>query len=302
MKRQEPVLESTEVAASVIIPTYNRADLLRRTLGALSCQRDAAFEVIVVDDGSSDGTREMVAAFASRLPVRYFFQEDLGFRAAAARNLGIREARGDVCVFLDSGVLPTTGLVHHHVALHRAGPERLAVVGYTWAYRASLPLGPETVAAIDPEDADGSAACLAAFPDGRDVRDDFFYSAQGEDLGVQPAPWVTFWACNVSVRREDLFLVGLFDEAYRGWGFEDLDLGYRLFRSGVRFRLSRQAAAVHLPHQRADDDGQRSDHENKLYFHSKFRNHVSELALSTPYNLQINALLKERQVNPPVAP
>lgn len=290
-------MRSAEVTASVIIPTYNRAELLRRTLNALCRQRGAAFEVIIADDGSSDRTRETAAEFTDRLTLRYFFQEDQGFRAAAARNLGIREARGDICVFLDSGVLPATRFVEYHTTLHQASPDqRLAIVGYTWAYRSSLPFSRETAAAIDPDDVDESIVRLASFPDGRDIRDEFFYSPQGEDLYAQPAPWVTFWACNVSVRREDLFVVGLFDEYFQDWGFEDLDLGYRLFRSGVRFQLSRQAAAVHLPHQRDEDAGRRSDHANKLYFHSKFRNRVSELALSTQYNLEINKLLKEDRI------
>jgi GT2 family glycosyltransferase len=278
--------------ASVVIPTYNRAELLRQTLTALTRQRDARPEVIVVDDGSSDHTEEVVAGFRDRLDVRYLFQPDEGFRAAEARNVGVRAAEGEICVFLDCGMLPATDFVARHLAAHDATADRLAVVGYAWAYRADRPVEPAVLSAIDPDDVDSSIGRLRGIRDARDIRDDFFYDKFGDDLGAEPAPWVTFWACNLSVRRSDLFVVNLFDESFRGWGFEDLDLGYRLFRSGVRFALARDAQAVHALHERDVDGGQHSDFENKRHFHEKFRNRVSELALGTPHNLQINGMLR----------
>ena len=281
------------LTATVIVPTYNRAELLRQTLTGLSRQRDTDAEVIVVDDGSSDHTERVVAEFSDRMMVRYIFQPDEGFRAAAARNLGVRHAEGQICIFLDCGMLPASDLVARHVAAHEAAiPERLAVVGYAWAYRASHPVEPAVVAEIDADDVDASIERLRVHASARDIRDDFFYDRFGDDLAAEPAPWVTFWACNVSVRRADMFVVGLFDEGFHGWGFEDLDLGYRLFCSGVRFSLVRDAQAVHAPHDRDAAGGQRSDFENKRYFHSKFRNRVSEVALGTPYNLQLNGILR----------
>jgi glycosyltransferase involved in cell wall biosynthesis len=280
------------LGATVIIPTYNRAELLRQTLVGLTRQDCTDFEVVVADDGSSDDTEEVVGTFADRLPVRHLFQPDLGYRVAAARNLGIRAAQGEVCVLLDSGMLPGTRLVSRHLAVHRRSADRVAVVGYAWAFRGTPEPQPEVVAAIDHQDVDRSITRLAATgPAGRDLRDDYFYDRFGDDLSGQPAPWVTFWGCNVSVRRADLFVVGLFDEAYRSWGFEDLDLGYRLCCAGVRFELSREAAAIHAPHEMGDAAANQCDLENKRYFHSKFRNRVSELAVATPYNLEINALL-----------
>jgi glycosyltransferase involved in cell wall biosynthesis len=278
--------------ATVIIPTFNRADLLQQTLFGLTRQDCTSFDVVVVDDGSTDDTQQVVAAFADRLTVRYSFQPDLGHRVAAARNIGIRAARGDVCVMLDCGMLPSTGLVSRHVEVHRRSADRVAVVGYAWAFRGAPELAPEVIAAIDHRDVDASISLLAATgPTGRDMREDYFYDRFGEDLSAQPAPWLTFWGCNISARREDLFVVGLFDEVYRRWGFEDLDLGYRLFRAGVRFELCRAAAAVHVPHDMEDAAIKQLDTENKRYFHTKFRNRVSDLLLAARYNLEVNGLL-----------
>lgn len=86
------------IEASVIIPTFNRRRLLARALESVVAQQGVAFEVLVIDDGSSDGTREMVAReFPS---VNYFRQENRG--PAAARNAGIVKARGKWIAFLDS--------------------------------------------------------------------------------------------------------------------------------------------------------------------------------------------------------
>src|SRR5882672_6181176 len=105
---------------SVIIPTYNRMALLRYTLDALTRQDLGAdrFEVLVVDDGSSDGTAALVERYQGRLDVRYFFQPDQGYRVAAARNIGIAHARSDVCVFLDSGVIAHSGCLSAHLRSH----------------------------------------------------------------------------------------------------------------------------------------------------------------------------------------
>lgn len=83
---------------SVIIPTFNRAVFLREAIDSVLAQTEKDFELIVVDDGSTDHTRELVAEYGDR--IRYFFQPNAG--ASAARNLGIRHAAGNFMAFLDS--------------------------------------------------------------------------------------------------------------------------------------------------------------------------------------------------------
>jgi hypothetical protein len=83
---------------SVVIPTYNRAELVRETVASVLQQSHPPSEVIIVDDGSTDGTAAVCAAFVE--PVRYIRQENAG--VSAARNRGIREARGDWIAFVDA--------------------------------------------------------------------------------------------------------------------------------------------------------------------------------------------------------
>lgn len=83
---------------SVIIPTYNRFKLLQRAVASVLAQTYRNFELIIVDDGSTDGTRERYKS--EDLPIRYFWQERCG--VSAARNKGIKEANGELIALLDS--------------------------------------------------------------------------------------------------------------------------------------------------------------------------------------------------------
>ncbi len=85
-------------SVSVILPTYNRVTLLREALQSALAQTHPVYEIIVIDDGSTDATRELVASYGA--PVRYRFQTNAG--PAAARNAGLRAAQGEYIAFLDS--------------------------------------------------------------------------------------------------------------------------------------------------------------------------------------------------------
>ena len=120
---------------SVVIPTYQRAPLLERSLESLTEQtlpRDA-FEVVVVDDGSSDWTQSVCTKLADELPLRYFRIENSGI--SAAKNLGLFASQAPLVLFFDDDDLADPGLLEAHVEAHRAHPEEsVAVLGYTtWA-------------------------------------------------------------------------------------------------------------------------------------------------------------------------
>lgn len=98
---------------STVIPAYNRASLIRQTLDGALNQQDVDQEIIVVDDGSTDGTPQIVESYGSR--VKLFQQKNKG--AGAARNLGMLEARGEYLAFLDSDDVwfPWTLQTYQHV-------------------------------------------------------------------------------------------------------------------------------------------------------------------------------------------
>lgn len=231
---------------SVVIPTYNRANLLRGTLEALTAQRMPAgtVEVIVADDGSSDDTPDVVHDFTRRLALRYHFQPDRGFRAAAARNAGAHLASAPVLVFADSGILPGPDFLSSHLEAHTTGPA--AVIGYTFGYRPGDP----TPGLADALQTTPVAEVVRRYGDAAtflDIRHQAF-ERFAFDLDRTIVPWQWFWSLNCSVPADAFRAVGGFDESFRSWGGEDLELGFRLFRHGLRFQINQDAWAVDVPH------------------------------------------------------
>ncbi|MEU8053336.1 MULTISPECIES: glycosyltransferase [Micromonospora] len=262
---------------SVIVPTYNRSPLLRGTLTALADQRMPAerYEVVVADDGSTDDTRQTVDAFADRLRLRYHFQPDLGFRAAAARNAGARLATGDVLAFVDTGVLPGPDFLAAHLAAHaRPGPPR-AVLGYTFGYQPGDPVPGLEAATRDrtPEEIVRTFGALPSFQDGRHAT----FASTAFDLSRVPLAWQLFWSLNCSVPAADFHTVGGFDEDFRSWGGEDIELGLRLDRHGLAFEVSREAWAVDSPHPREATVDTGDDPSNVLTILRKHPEPVLEL-------------------------
>lgn len=284
---------------SVVIPTYNRSGLLARTLTALAEQRSPApdFEVIVADDGSSDDTRDVVRSFAHRLRLRYFFQPDEGFRAGTARNEGARRADAPVLLFLDTGMLAGPDLIRAHHDAHRlhdahrhpAAPDAAdpgstghvehgrgrAVLGYAYGYDRFDPYPDlaQVLAGLRPAEAVARLGSDERFRDQRHVR----FDRVDFDLTRLVAPWWLFWSLNVSVDADSFWAVGGFDEDFRSWGLEDVELGYRLTGHGVPMVVSREAWVVDFPHERSVAAENTSSLRNAQLFLDKHPEPIPEM-------------------------
>jgi glycosyltransferase involved in cell wall biosynthesis len=261
----------------VIVPTYNRSALLRRTLETLARQRLPAgeFEVIVADDGSCDDTAEVARSFSGRLRLRYVFQEDRGFRVAAARNAGARLASSPVLAFLDCGTLAGPDFVRSHLAAH-AGHDRRAVLGYCFGYQPPLDEIPGLAGVIAELEPEAVVQRYRDDPDFLDLRRGAFERV-GSDVDPLALPWIFFYGLNFSVSAGAFWQVGGFDESFRTWGGEDMELGYRLFHGGVPIAASHEAWTLEVPHERRQKANRQSNKRNLLRMLQKYCEPIMEI-------------------------
>jgi glycosyltransferase involved in cell wall biosynthesis len=205
--------------ATVVVPTFNKIATLLRTLEGLGSQDCVgAFEVVVVDDASTDGTSEALGRMSPPYQLTTV-RHDCNRGRAAARNSGIRAARGRLIVFLDDDMEAAAGLVSAHISAH-AGGDKLAVVGNVRTHPRA------------------NHSAVARYLDTRGAQK----IRSGGDL-----PFKYFSTNNSSVPRRDLESVGLFDEAFAAYGFEDVEIAARLASNlGVRFIYCEEAESLHL--------------------------------------------------------
>lgn len=209
---------------TIIIPTYNRADSLTLVLEKLFIHTKTLnnIEIIVVDDGSIDDTKERIEEFVENhtIKIRYLFQQNSG--PAAARNLGIKEAKGDILLFLDSDIIPSEHLISEHLKFHEKYPQyNFALRGSTKHCYGQL----ETVR-------------ICEFIDVKQINKK---SKNAEYIELR---WADFRSGNISLKRQFLFENGIFDEEMSTR--EDVELGYRLRKSQLKLYHSNRAMGLHL--------------------------------------------------------
>jgi len=229
---------------SLVVLTYNWPAALRRVLESVAAQHTLPDEVIVADDGSAAETAELVAGFAATFPVplRHVWQEDLGFRAARARNRGFVASHGEYIILIDGDMVLHRDFVADHLMLAEPGyflqGGRIKTTEQETARL--LGGGKPVFAPWTPADFhvfDGIKR-LYAFRQPALAR----WKARGRNGG-------RVMSCNMSFWRKDLLRVNGFDERMEGYGAEDRELAARLGNAGVKRRqLKWGALALHLEH------------------------------------------------------
>ncbi|MCL1467113.1 glycosyltransferase family 2 protein [Argonema galeatum] len=203
---------------SVVIPTYNRKPILEKCLRALEEQHLSAgsvvrgYDVVLVDDGSTDGTLEWLEAHSTEFPhVRSLSQDHQG--PAAARNLGVKKATGDTIVFIDSDLVVTENFLQAHA--------NALVEGYSTVGSDRL------------------------FTYGRVINTCNFDHPTAEPYKVTDFSAAYFATGNVAIARHWLEEAGLFDTRFQLYGWEDLELGVRLKKFGLKLIKSPDAVGYH---------------------------------------------------------
>lgn len=251
---------------AVIVTTYNRPAALAWVLASLSKQSVMPGWIVIADDGSGLATRELVSIWQRhfqqqklRSSLLHAWQEDKGFRAAAARNLAVREVvkvgSPRALVFLDGDCVAPPYFLESHLRLLRprklvAGGRGLLTSSYTRQLEQLADQAPphELSYALEafssPYRLWLSKSCDRLFAMKRFTNPLFDVFRD-----LRPRDERRVRTCNLSLWIEDFDRAGQFDESFVGWGLEDTDLAIRLIRAGVRVRSGRFATNVfHLWH------------------------------------------------------
>lgn len=195
----------------IAVPTFNRADVLLRCFAHLERQTWTDFEVVVVDDGSTDDTPRLLHEYAARTPLRLRHARQKNAGPAGARNHVISLITAPICLMIGDDIMAAPDLVERHLAFHRTHRERTAfALGYTrWAH-------------------DGQIVT----PFMRWLEEESPLQFAYADLlrGVRPG-WEHFYTSNLSGKTE-MLRDHPFSESFTHYGMEDIELGYRLDRRG----------------------------------------------------------------------
>lgn len=203
---------------SVIIPTHNRLALLKKTLSHVRDQTypQEYFEIIVVDDGSQDGTSMYLTQLAQQSEVKYIRQDRSG--PAASRNAGVQEAQGEILVFTDDDCLPE--------------PNWLSELAKS--YTANIQPNPFAVGGRIENIASGHWLHK-------------FYALQAVQHRSNHSKYPSFLdTANASFKRSQFLTIGGFDEHYQLPGGEDVELGFRYIAAGYQLHTNQDAIVWHV--------------------------------------------------------
>ena len=230
----------------MILSVYGAESELRRVLEGYLRQTDSEFSLALADDGSGPGVERLAGEFADRgLSIRHLWHEDRGFRKARILNRAIGSSKADYVIFSDGDCIPCRRFVRDHMEWAEAG---------RFICGRRVMLGEELSGAILDRRAD---AARLENP-GRLLLGEARGQLRRAWVGVRQPRILSrllsskrrgLWGCNTSVWMHDIVRVNGFNNAFEGWGYEDIDFERRLLAAGLRPKALRGRGAVyHLYH------------------------------------------------------
>ncbi|WNB90300.1 glycosyltransferase family 2 protein [Bacillus sp. NEB1478] len=287
------------IKVSIIIPSYNRYPQNLLTLYSLQNQTfdPSKMEVILVDDGSNDDTFQIPKIFHPLFLFKFIRCEKNTGRSRA-RNIGIEKANGEIIVFLDAEMIVNPDFVQNHYDYHQSYKKMVltGALGYHSMFSFIFPQFNKVelkriaklvqfdevflkrfqtftqtkrpTQMVFQEDIDSLRFQKLSYFSQSSI-DKNTITLFGEKLTGFQIPWIAFLTGNVSIRKELLQTAGQFDETFNGWGFEDWELGYRIYKLGATFAYSQNVASYHQEHPVTDHRNWEASLKNFYLFQEK---------------------------------
>lgn len=253
---------------SIIIPTYNRSKYLQVILPSLfnlDYPKDR-YEIIIIDDGGNDDTSEMIKKLDPTCEIKYYYwkrEHPYKFgtpenRAGPSRNIGIKNAKGEILLFWDSDMIAHKDLLNEHKKIHYENENSLVI-----GNRIRL----ENDDILYNKDLN-----IKDLKKEQDKRLKRYIDKSNNDFNKLKDPWRITVSNNLSIKKKE---TESFDENFVFWGFEDMELGYRLYEKGLNFIYNKKAKGYHIYHDSETiDDKNKKDliNKSKKIFFSKYLN------------------------------
>lgn len=225
---------------SVIIPTYSKLSRLKYVIMGLEQQTASReqFEVIVVNDGSTDRTQQYLESIHPNFSLTLVNQENRG--QAVARNNGILKASGDIILFIDDDILIPPDFIDNHIKAHKMNPNTIILGKINLIYAELF----EQFECLFQQ-----KSYKEALNSLQDLSHQDLYLGMVETIfrkKFYPLFWICFTGGNTSVEYKTLEKTGFFDEQFYRWGPEDIELGYRCKLTGIKFMYQPECYCYHL--------------------------------------------------------
>ncbi|HVU71071.1 MAG TPA: glycosyltransferase family 2 protein, partial [Ktedonobacteraceae bacterium] len=274
---------------TVIIPSYNRASQLDATLASLTRQSRSDFQVVLVNHGSTDQTAEVARKYANALHLAYYeiARDGIHFDNVP-RDFGVRQAEAPLLLFLDTGMIMPSWFIDAHLTFHRLHPGHVGI-GLQHGYQGMESFQQDDATAHTTEEQTVSLLEGIDIDHAYEVikREQLQDQREGIDLATSPIPWFFGWSANLSMSRAAYDAAGGFDLELEGWGFKDVDLCYRLSRSGQTLAFVENGWGIELPQPRTPMLSRLQSHQlNQLRCYTKQRSVALEALLLAQLQLR----------------
>lgn len=231
-----------KIKYALLISTYNWPDALRLVLKSVASQSCLPDEILIADDGSTDETRNLIETLAKdiRVPVRHFWQEDIGFRKAKILNKAIASSTADYIIQIDGDCILHPSFIADHINAAQKG---------SYLYGSRVNILPEFVAGVLKS---GQIAFNLFSKEIKNKTRTLHIPLISKLYKPHQGISKKFRGCNVSFWREGFIAVNGYNEDYEGWGREDSDLVIRMGNNGVKARRLRYAGILYHIHHKVN--------------------------------------------------